>query len=393
MGFFNKLKEFLFEDTTEPVEPVGIADDYISTYSNIWQTEYATQVVVNLLTACLVNSVWRTYERKKQIKGNEFYRLNYAMNNKDTAQEFYGKLANNLIRTGEALIIETNTNEFFVADSYAYLNGTMNELKPNTFVSVTIGTITLRKHFVENKNCIFIRLPHKEGLANIYRSIEQDYMTLKELVNKGAKRALGMKLNLQLNAQNKNKYSDDYFKATEEQLNKIMVKDNSVFITYTGETLKDLTETQRGSEVEQVIKAVSNNIAINEEILTTIGNCWGIASSIMKGDITTDNADAFNMTMTVFAKPILKLISHKFTVYLCEKEDIIKGSRVEININAIKYVDILSMASAVDKLIGSSFRTVNELNDDLGQDEVVNGDTRYITKNYQNVEDYGKEES
>lgn len=394
MGFINKLKDFIFEDIVEePTEVNVIADDYVNLYSHIWQQEYAIQVVINFLSACLINSVWRTYKSKKQIKDQEYYRLNYAINNRESAQEFYGKLANKLIRQREALIVELNTNEFFVADSYQFINGNMNAIKPNTFIDVTVDTVTLKKHFKENENCIYIRLPYKKGIEELYANIKDDYTSLKDLVNKGAKKALGMKLNLQLNATGKNKYDDAFFKNVEEKLRNLMEKDNSVFLTYTGEQLKDLTETQRGSEVEQVIKAVENNIKINDEILTTVGNLWGISKSIMKGEITTDNADSLTMTMTVFAKPILKLISNKFTIYLCEKEDIISGSRIEIDIDTVKFIDILSMANAVDKLIGSSFYTVNELKEKINEESVANGDVRYITKNYQGVSTDGKGES
>ncbi len=398
MGFWNKVSDFIFEDTIDddvavPVQGTTQTATWKTYASDFWQLKYAQSVVANILTSYLVNLEWKTYKQGELIKGDEWYRLNYAMNNKETAGEFFTKLAKKLIEDKMALIIENSKKEFFIADSYAFLNGRELSMKDNTFTSVVIGDVTLTRTFKENTSCIFIKAPQDSRVDVIHSSMAYDYMNLKELIEEGADKALGMKMNLTLNAQGKNKFDEDYAKKLQEDFERRMKNRNSLFVTYKGETLSDLTEKQRGSEVQQVLEAVENNIKVNKEILTNVGNAYGIPSKIMTGDYTADNADVYTMAITMFAKPYIKILQEKFSNYLLEKEDIINGSRIQANLDSIKFVEMLKTASSVDKLISSGY-TLNEVREKLGDEPTddTGGDTRFITRNYAVMSEYVKGE-
>ena len=170
----------------------------------------------------------------------------------------------------------------------------------------------------------------------------------------------------------------------------LMKARDAVFVTYKGEGLTDLTEKQRGSEVQQVLDAVENNIRINDEILCNVGSAFGVPRKFMKGDFTADNDSIYAMGITLFAKPYLTLLSQKFTYFVLTKEDIIGGGKVEADLNSIKFVEKLSMATAIDKLIGSGAYDINEVREMLDDDPVDDGDVRFITKNYAVLSEYTK---
>lgn len=402
MGLLNTLKDFIFYDeeiTDYDESAVKVLDNMdsnniVSSITNLWQYNYAFSVVANILSSAFINVDWKTYVEGKVIKRKEWYRFNYSMNDKETSSEFFTKLAHKFIDDGVALIIETSNHQFFIADSFSFKDGKELLMKNNTFINVRIGDVTLSRTFKENESCLFIKAPQNDKVKNIMSTMAGDYMTLKSLVMKGANKALGMKLNLNLNAQPKNSYDKDYMKAMQSSYNELFEQSNAVFITYKGETLSDLTEKQRGSEVQQVLDAVTNNITINKEILTNVGNAFGIPQKFMTGDFGVDNDDIYTMCITMFVKPYLQLLQKKFSMYLLTMDDIINGSRIEANLDSIKFVEMLKSASAVDKLIGSGAYTINEVREKVGDDPTtdVDGDVRFITKNYAVLADYVKGE-
>lgn len=397
MGAFSKILDFIapYDDSSE--SETRILDNLdsngiLASYSTLWQYEYAFQVVANILATFLINVDWKTYEKGLVIKKEEWFRLNYAMNEKETSTEFFSKLAHKLIENGNALIIETSNRQFFIADTWNFKDGKELLMKNNTFINVQIGDVIFNRTFKENDTCMFIKAPQNAAVKSILSSMASDYMTLKELVTKGANKALGMKLNLNINAQPKNSYDEEYMNAMQKMYQKLFDNPNAVFVTYKGETLTDLTEKQRGSEVQQVLDAVENNTAINKEILTSVGNAYGIPQKFMTGDFGVDNDDLYTMAITMFGKPYLQILQKKFTSYLVKKENILEGSRIEANLDSIKFVEMLKSASAVDKLIGSGAYTVNEVREKVGDDPTtdVDGDVRFITKNYAVFSEYVK---
>lgn len=354
-----------------------------------WQIFYAFVVVQRIMAMVFSNVTWKTYKAGDVIKGEEWFRFNVAPNRRQTASEFFMKLATQLTYNGEALIIETAQRELFVADSYTFKDEE-KVMKDNTFVNVVLGSTTLNRSFKENDSCMYIKIPNYENVEATIMEMGTDFQSLKELLYEGAQKALGMKLALNLGAQAKNKYDEKYLEAMQQAYKPLMQARDAVFITYKGETLADLTEKQRGSEVQQVLSAVDNNIKVNDEIVTAIGMAFGIPEKFMKGDFTADNDSIYQMLITVFAKPYLQLLSQKFTFFALTKEDIIDGGKIEADLNSIKFTEKLSMATAVDKLIGSGAYNPNEVREMLDDDPFDGGDTRFITKNYAVLSEYAK---
>lgn len=399
MGFFNSIKNAFLDEETETVkeETAGIPDagakwlsDYCQSAVKIWQLQYALAVVTKILSTFLINVEWKTFRKSDVVKGDEWYRLNYAPNSKETSAEFYTKLANKFVYEGKALIIETAQKELFIADQFEFKNGKELLMKENTFINVKIGDITLNRSFKENETCMYVKAPRHEEIEQIMESMASDFQNLRELIYEGANKALGMKLALGLNAQAKNKYDDKYLAKLQKAYEPLMKAPNAVFVYYKGEQLSDLTEKQRGSEVQQVLEAVENNIKVNEEILTNVGGMFGIPEKFMKGDFTADNDSIFAMCMTMFAKPYLTLLSQKYSTFFLTKEDIIGGSKIIANLDSVKFVESLAMATSIDKLIGSGAYTINEVREKIGDDPVDDGDVRFITKNYAVLSEYVK---
>lgn len=405
MGLWNEIKNVFTDDIDETkdteenqnpnVRTIDVKSSNATWYDCdkkqvMWQLQYAMIVVSNFLSTILINTDWKTYRQGEIVKGEEWFRFNIAPNRRETSSEFFGKLAGKLIYDGEALIIETATKELFIADSFAFKNGEPLLMKDNTFIDVVIGNTTLNRTFKENDSCMYIKTPNYQNVSAVFTNMGYDFTELKNMIYEGAQKALGMKLNLNLGAQAKNKYDDKYIERIQRVYDPLMKRRDAVFVTYKGENLQDLTEKQRGSEVQQVLSAVENNIKINDEILCNVGMAYGLPQKFMKGDFTADNDSIYSMAITLFAKPYLTLLSKKFTYFVLTKEDIIAGSKVSADMNSIKFIEKLSMATAIDKLIGSGAYNRDEVREMLDDDPVEDGDIYFITKNYAVLSEYVK---
>lgn len=384
---FFGVKHTLFYDSSSIPDSSNICDKI----DNIWQYKYAIECVASRLASYLSNVKWVSYTNYKKTSDSEvYYRLNYSPNKKETSTDFFSKLARNLIKEQECLIIELSDGQLFIADSYAFSNGQEIFLKNNTFVNVAVGSKVLNRTFKENYNCIYLKLPQCGQVDQLFKGMNKDYADIISLVRKGAKKATGMKLALKLDSTAKNIYDEKYLEKMNVVFNKLMERENAVFITYKGEELNDLTEKQRGSEVQQIIELADNNIKVSAEVLDSVSRAYGISKDIITCDISTDNDDNFTMTMTNFLKPIINLISEKFTVFYVEEENIKKGNYIKGSLDNVKYVDVLNKANSIDKLIGSGAYSINEVREKIDDVAVKNGDTRFITKNYAVLDGYVK---
>lgn len=396
MGFVDRIRNAFFaeaEETTETVDTTtSIADDktFCNSLNHLWQLDYAVSLVEKALSTFLINVDWKTYSANSVVVGNEWLRFNYSPNKRQSAPEFYKKLAHMLILNGEALIIETAKGELFVADSYAFKDGQELIMKDNTFIDVVIGDITLNRTFKENKDCIYMKAPQNENVDLVFESMVHDYEKIMKMITEGAEKALGMKLNLNLGAQAKNRYDSKFISEMQKVYRPLMRSRDAVFITYKGEELLDLTEKQRGSEVQQVIGLLDNNLKIDKQIMYRVGGAYGLPQKFMDGEFTADNDSLYVMAITMFAKPYIQLLSKKFTLFCLNEQDIINGAKIEANLDSIKFVESLKLATAIDKLIGSGAYTINEVREKIGDDPVEDGDQRFITKNYALLSEYVK---
>lgn len=388
---------FLFKNEAEekplPKFLSDDSDDLFSRATRFWQYDHAMNVVSNLLSTYMSSAEWKTYsDEGTPVRGSEWFKFNVSPNIRQTSEEFYRKLAFSLIRNRKALIIEVGKdNDLHVADSWSYRDSVKNAIKPNVFTNVTVDELTfMSKTFKEGVNCMYIELPDDPSTGAVYGQMVSDYRELRDMVYKGAYKSLGTKYALSTNATGKSESDIKYIKKLQEIYEPLMKKDNAVFLTYKGETLTDMTETQRGSEVEQLLAAVKNNVAINVEIMENVGRAFGIPKQVMLAQYEQENDSIYNMAITMFAKPILSLVSNKFSLFILDKESIIKGARIFADLESIRYRDPLAAASAIDKLIASGVYTINEIREKMGNDPVENGDVRFITKNYDVLDRYVK---
>lgn len=379
MSFIESVKSFF----TNEEQPRGIVDDdqrFFSYVHKMWQYEQALGTVAKIVSTSLGSSEWKVYSHDE--RANKIYmRLNVAFNDNENAYECWGKVAHNLVFDGKCLIVEMN-GKYYVADSFSLVGEKEKFMTPNLFKDVSLQGTILNKVFTQNKNAIYIKLPYSEEREELEKAISGTYDDALKLARKGAGKALGMKLNLELNAQNQNSYTKENLKNISTSYKRALDDDNAVVITYSGEKLYDLTEKQRGSEVQQVTSFTDNLKKVEENILNNVARAFGFPVSFLRGEFTEDSADLYAMAITFGVKPFTETLSKALTLFLFEEDSIVHGGKVSADVSKIHFVEAVSKANAIDKLISCGVYTINEVRQKLGDDTIEGGDKRYITKNY-----------
>ena len=122
MSIWKNFKSFFLNQKTISFGSDGIKDEKIFLYHDLWQYDLALSIVSSILSNALINTKWRTYKDGELIHGEEWMRFNLAMNEKESAAEFYSKVADSLIKKRKVLIVELSTG-LFVADSWTFKAG------------------------------------------------------------------------------------------------------------------------------------------------------------------------------------------------------------------------------------------------------------------------------
>jgi hypothetical protein len=109
---------------------------------------------------------------------------------------------------------------------------------------------------------------------------------------------------------------------------------------------------------------------------------------LLRGDVqgTKDAVDNF---LTFCIDPLVDMLQEEINRKRNGYSGMSKGNYLKIDTKQIRHVDVLSVSTAVDKLIGSGAFCVNDIRELCGE-SIINEPwayTHYITKNYMPFEE------
>ena len=138
--------------------------------------EVALNKVSNLIANALCNCEFKTFEKNKSIKKNNYYLFNIEPNINQNSSEFRHKLVDKLIKENECLIIQED-NQLFIADSFELEQKT---LKKSVFKNVQIGNLIMKKTY-SSSDVIYLKLNNE----NMRLFVDGLYASYGKLIAKG----------------------------------------------------------------------------------------------------------------------------------------------------------------------------------------------------------------
>lgn len=376
MGLISWLKEKLSTDTV-PLYGHELDDALEEIYTEIYIREMAFWNTVNIIANAVSKCEFKTYVRNEEIKGAEYYLWNIQPNKNQNSSNFIHKWLSQLYRNNEYLIIEMN-EQLLVADSFTRKEYALYE---DEFTDVTVKNFTFNKKFRQSE-VLYGQLSEK-NMRQVINALYESYSKLIFFSMKAYQKSRGTKgifkyETFPLAGSEERKAFDSL---VGEKFKKFMESGDAILPLGKGQSYEDLGSKTYSSESTRDIRALIDDISD----FTAKG--FNVPPTITRGDVQ-DTSKAIDQLLTFCIDPLVDSLQEEINRKRIGQTEFLRGTKVKIDTKTIKHVDLLSVATSIDKLIGSGSFCINDIRKAVG-DEPINEDWAYqhfITKNYETVE-------
>jgi HK97 family phage portal protein len=338
----------------------------------------AVDSCINLIANALVRCEFKTIDKGKSVKSDNYYLLNVAPNKNENATEFKKKLVSKLYRENECLIVMAN-DQLFIADSFTVQEYVM---KDSIYSNVSVGDFQFTGSFKES-DVFYLKLNDKD-IMQVITSFYKDYGTILASAKDIYKRSNAKRFVMEgefLRAQN-NDMQTKINNMMTEQFKPWLEADNAgaIFQLQKGYELKDMSGNGKTGTNQQDSRDVRSLV---DDIFDIVATACHVPRGLLKGDVVDVSSQTNNFLMFCI-NPLVELISAEFNKKMYGKSDYLNGSYLKIDTTKIKVTDLNDMASALDKLFAISALSINDVIEIVGGERIQEewADKRFVTKNY-----------
>lgn len=364
----------LFKSNRKTAEQLGLSIVSASKKTHI--KRLAINSCIELIAKTVSQVEFKIKDNNKYTKDSMYYKLNVKPNINESATQFWQKAIYKLLYDNELLIIQNDSEDLLVADSYQV---TEYAHVPNIYSQVRIGDFEYTRTF--NSNDVIHIKYNNENSESILNELYGDYGDLFARFIEFQMRKSQVRSIVKIDS----KWGND--KERRAKVNKFIqdiyqnFKDKSFAIVPEQEGIqyKEQTLSQAANSVDDVDK-------VGKQFLNNCAIKFDIPVQLLTGDIAEvdQNMKRF-IKMTI--KPLLQLIVTELNAKLFDEKQYLNDSKIIANTLPITFDSIFDMANQIDKLVASSVFVGNEIRRELGyeesKDELMN--EHLVTKNYQTL--------
>ena len=338
---------------------------------------YALFTVVHLIANLLSVCEYRTYRNGQEVFGAEWASLNVRPNHKQNAADWKRELVARLLLSGEMLCIQQRDGQLIIAEAFSKAETSITK---SVFSQVSRDGFTIERSFTSD-DVLYLQTPVNARSAWL-RQTMTEYEKLMRSAAERLQNAGGERGVLKISAVERgradftekfNTLMNDYFKGYFSSKNAVLpLFDGYEYVS------------QSGSKAGTYTNDLSAFKTLAYEAISRAAQVFGIPPSYVRGD-AAGITDAQAAALTNAVKPLAVMIGAELTGKKHTLQEIADGCRIEVDTGNILHHDVIGSAAGLDKLIGCGY-TLNEVNRAIGQHAVPGGDVRFITKNYQTME-------
>ena len=370
------LGNIIFGDKKNNKVPITCAS--MDILGEIYIRELAFNLVVNKIANAISKCQMNIYTDKKRDRNEEWYRWNVSPNPNQSAPVFWAKLIYQLYNFNEALIVPIGGN-LYVADSFV-LNK-QYAFFDYRFESIQIDDFSLSRAFRQNE-VFYFQLNNRKmvtylnGTMTLYtgliKAAYSSYMASNG--NKGF-------LKISQFAEREDDFQEYFNQLVNEDFKKFFESSNAVMPLYEGYEYESLGNTGTQTNTRDIK-------ALIDDVIQTTANAFNMPTSIAIGNVQ-DTSKAIDEFLTFCIDPLIRILEAEITRKSFTQSQVINGSYVKFDTTAIKHIDLLDVATAIDKLISSGCFTINDIRKTIGADEIDEpwANQFFMTKNYSTIED------
>ncbi|WNX85247.1 phage portal protein [Agathobaculum sp. NTUH-O15-33] len=377
LNFKRWLLEKLGGDQARVTAEDIAANKMLGLSAEIYVRELAFWQCVNLIANAVSKCEFKTFQGGKETKGEEYYRWNVEPNKNQNSSVFMQKMISKLFANNEVLVIEAN-GQLLIADSYSRKEYALLE---DVFEQITVGTFRFDRTFVQS-DVLFISL-HSHDMRPLVNGLYETYKALIDYGVRSYNKSRGMKGVISLDAIIP---GDQSTKDALDTLKNNGYKDfasaeNAVMTLGRGMTYTDLGSKTYSNEGTRDIRAMIDDVS------DFTARAFGVPPALLSGDVQ-GVSDALDQFLTFCIDPLCDMIGEEINRKLYGKE-MLHGDYLRIDTKCVKHVDLLSVSTAIDKLIASGAFSINDIRDVVGEPPIDEpwANQHFMTKNYSTVQD------
>ena len=366
----------------KPPKSVRIAMSITDLAEEINIREAAFHACINLIANTVSNCELRVYRDYECVKDDLWYTLNREPNINQNASAFWQKLVRKLYENNEALIIKTDKEELYVADTFIRQLPANAETAfyPYEYSGIMIDGQQYSPTLSESSGKAFYFKLHDEPVKVLVEQITNLYaQVLSSFISNytGAQGDKGI-LHIDRQAQRADGFEEDLEIMINQDFKKFYESKNAVIPLYEGYQYESLAHDLGPAGDTRDLR---NQI---QDVFEITAMAFGIPKHLITGDVQ-DTSKAIESLLTFAIDPLLKTISEELNRKLFSRtENTSGGCYVRWKSNTIKHMEILEIAANVEKLIGSGALTINEVREATGYDALKEefANKSYMTKNF-----------
>lgn len=359
--------------------PLNVSKDLLEEYcAEIHIREIAFWSSVNLIANAISKCEFKTFLRGKEVKKDEYYLWNIEPNKNQNSSEFIHKWIAQLYLNNECLIIEHN-GELLVADSFILTPYAFYE---DVFTNVTVKGLTLTKTFVQSE-VLYFKLSEK-NMRSVVNALYDNYIKLITHTMKAYQKSRGTKGVYNVEAipppdTEERKVFDDLIT---NRFKEFMSKSDAIITLGKGQKYEEVGSKTYNNESTRDIRALIDDIS------DFTAKSIGIPPALLRGDVQGVK-DVVEQLLTFCIDPLVDLLQEEINRKRVGKTEYLKGTKVQIDTSAIKHIDILSVATSIDKLISSGCFSINDIRRVIGLEPIEEewANQFFMTKNYATVQE------
>ena len=340
--------------------PVSYNGDLFEEYEDLVGDTYIRELAflsaVNLVANAVSKCEFKTFTKGKEEKGREYYLWNLEPNKNQNSSVFLHKMISKLYRNNECLVIEQN-GQLLVVDSFTR---TPYALYEDVFTRVTVGEFTFDRSFAQSEVLYFnlTESDTKKVVDGLYNS----YSKLITYSMKAYQKSRGTKGIFQYDTLPVagTPERDAFDKLINEKIKKWLDGDSAALPLGRGQEWKELEKKTYSSENTRDIRALVDDIS------DFTARAFGIPPALLRGDVQ-DTSKAVDQLLTFCIDPLVDMIQEEINRKRNGYAGFSQGTYLKIDTKTMKHVDLLSVSTAIDKLISSGAFCVNDIRELVGE--------------------------
>lgn len=348
--------------------------------TEVFYKELAIQASINLIANTVARSEFRTFEKGKEIKKDNYYLFNVEPNKNKSASKFWRDVIHKLVYDNECLVIQQD-NHFYVADSF---DTDKYVFKENIYRNIVIQDYRLKDTFTESEVLHFEL--HNGKIKDIIEKLYNSYGSLITASQKHYKRNNARRgtLTIPTNYPQTDK--------AQQELQKLLNDKFKRFFDAEGGAVLPLTNGIEYDELENT-NGVKGGIegrdirAFIDDVFDFVAIGFQIPPQLLRGNVA-DTDKAVNNFLTFCINPLAELLTDEINRKMYGKKNFIESTYVKLDTSNIRAVDIKDIAGALDVLVRIGAYSVDDCLKYLGM-EPLNTDwskARWMTKNYERID-------